>query len=113
MTCVPKLKSEGRPQKRTNPPSMTLYIGNIPYETTDAELNKIFGRLDNITDIRIAVDRTTGWPRGFAHCEFSTVEAAQNAHKVLSETIIGKRQLVVDYSSSYKKDGFKPKEKTD
>ena len=84
-------------------PTPTLYIGNIPYETTDAELNNMFRHLENITDIRVAVDRTTGWPRGFAHADFADVESAKNAYEKLQQMKIGERNLVVDFSKGFQR----------
>ncbi|KAK3363014.1 hypothetical protein B0T25DRAFT_27675 [Lasiosphaeria hispida] len=102
VTCIPRMpKEKVRPSPES--PTSTLYVGNIPYETTDAELNAIFRDLDNITDIRIAVDRTTGWPRGFAHADFADVESARIAHEKLTGVQIGERQLIVDFSEGYKK----------
>ncbi|KAK0632893.1 hypothetical protein B0T14DRAFT_505377 [Immersiella caudata] len=83
-------------------PSTTLYIGNIPYETTDAELNNLFKDLDNVTDIRVAVDRTTGWPRGFAHADFSNLESAVKAYEKLQGIQMGNRTLSIDYSETRK-----------
>lgn len=80
-------------------PTKSMYIGNIPYETTDAELNRIFRELDNVTDVRVAVDRTTGWPRGFAHADFETVEACTEALQKLGGMTIGGRQLRLDYAA--------------
>lgn len=80
-------------------PTRSLYIGNIPYETTDAELNRIFRELDNVTDVRVAVDRTTGWPRGFAHADFIDVESCQEAMNKLRGTTIGGRELRLDFAS--------------
>lgn len=79
-------------------PTKSMYIGNIPYETTDAELNRIFRELDNVTDVRVAVDRTTGWPRGFAHADFSDVEACAVAMEKLQGVTIGGRELRLDYA---------------
>jgi nucleolin len=79
-------------------PSSSLYIGNIPYETSDADLNRLFRDLDNVTDVRVAVDRNTGWPRGFAHADFVDVESAIKAHEKISATAMGGRMLRVDYS---------------
>ncbi|KLU81466.1 nucleic acid-binding protein [Magnaporthiopsis poae ATCC 64411] len=79
-------------------PTKSLYIGNIPYETTDAELNKLFRSLDNVTDVRIAVDRSTGWPRGFAHADFTTEEAAMAAGVKLEDMTLLGRQLRIDFS---------------
>ncbi|KAL1861725.1 hypothetical protein Daus18300_008694 [Diaporthe australafricana] len=80
-------------------PTKSLYVGNIPYETTDAELNRIFRELDNVTDVRVAVDRTTGWPRGFAHADFADVESCQAAKEKLAGISIGGRQLRLDFAS--------------
>lgn len=80
-------------------PTRSLYIGNIPYETTDAELNRIFRELDNVTDVRVAVDRTTGWPRGFAHADFTDVESCTAGMQKLQGTTIGGRELRLDYAS--------------
>ncbi|KAI1461898.1 RNA-binding domain-containing protein [Annulohypoxylon moriforme] len=83
-------------------PTNSLYIGNIPYETSDADLNKIFRELDNVTDVRVAVDRNTGWPRGFAHADFADIESAQKAHEKLSKLTVGDRVLRVDYAQHRK-----------
>jgi RNA recognition motif-containing protein len=109
VACSPRLQKEqngpgarstgfGRPVE----PTTTLYIGNIPYETTDAELNRLFRDLSNVVDIRVAVDRTTGWPRGFAHADFANVESAIKAHEALQNVQLGDRTLTVDYSESKK-----------
>lgn len=79
-------------------PTRALYIGNIPYETSDADLNKLFRDLDNVVDVRVAVDRNTGWPRGFAHADFADVESATKAHEAISKMELGGRTLRVDFS---------------
>jgi len=81
-------------------PSKTLYIGNIPYETTDEELNALFSGLENVTDVRVAVDRTTGWPRGFAHADFTDIEACTKAIDQLRGHSIGGRELRFDFAPS-------------
>lgn len=80
-------------------PTRSLYVGNIPYETTDAELNRMFRELGNVTDIRVAVDRTTGWPRGFAHADFIDVESCTAAMQKLRGITIGGRELRLDYAT--------------
>lgn len=84
-------------------PTRSLYLGNIPYETTDAELNRIFRELENVTDVRVAVDRTTGWPRGFAHADFTDVESCQVAMNKLQGTTIGGRELRLDFATEVSK----------
>lgn len=87
-----------RPTKE-NPPSKTLFVGNIAFEMTDAELNKLFREVRNCSDIRVAVDRRTGQPRGFAHAEFLTVEDATAAKEQLTDREIHGRKLRLDYST--------------
>jgi nucleolin len=94
--------SRGNPKPQPSEPSTTLYIGNIPYETTDAELNDIFKNLSNVTDIRVAVDRTTGWPRGFAHADFANLDSAIKAYQALQGMQLGNRTLSIDYSQTRK-----------
>lgn len=93
----PKINREGLG------PTKSLYIGNIPYETTDAELNRIFRELENVTDVRVAVDRTTGWPRGFAHADFADTDACTAALEKLKGMTIGGRELKLDYAAEVQK----------
>ncbi|KAI1849262.1 hypothetical protein JX265_008674 [Neoarthrinium moseri] len=81
-----------------NEPSSSLYIGNIPYETSDADLNNMFRDLDKVVDVRVAVDRNTGWPRGFAHADFADVESAIKGYEKITGATLGGRVLRVDYS---------------
>ncbi|KAI0483213.1 RNA-binding domain-containing protein [Xylariaceae sp. FL0804] len=92
--------SSGKRSIGDNPPSKSLYIGNIPYETSDVDLNQMFRKLDNVVDVRVAVDRNTGWPRGFAHADFADVESAQKAQEFLKSATLGGRTLRVDFSTS-------------
>ncbi|KAK3330457.1 hypothetical protein B0H66DRAFT_62998 [Apodospora peruviana] len=93
-----KSETKTRGDRLPKAPTAQLYIGNIPYETTDGELNAIFREVDGMRDVRIAVDRTTGWPRGFAHADFEDVESATAAHDKLQGFELGDRRLIVDYA---------------
>lgn len=93
----------GNPTATARPkssPSSSLYVGNIPYEATDTELNQLFSGLDNVLDVRVAIDKATGWPRGFAHADFSDVDSATRAMEKLSLVSVQGRQLRIDYSES-------------
>ncbi|RYP76176.1 hypothetical protein DL771_002000 [Monosporascus sp. 5C6A] len=89
--AIAKSSRPSRPagEEEFKEPTSSLYIGNIPYETSDAELNAIFKGLENVIDVRVAIDRNTGWPRGFAHADFRDVESAKKAYEKLSQTEIG------------------------
>jgi RNA recognition motif-containing protein len=71
-----------RPQT-ANPPSKTLFIGNLAFEMSDADLNKLFKDIKNVIDVRVAIDRRTGQPRGFAHADFVDQESAMKAVETL------------------------------
>jgi len=58
----------------------------------------MFRNLENVVDVRVAVDRNTGWPRGFAHADFMDVESATKAVEFLRSQVLSGRKLRVDYS---------------
>ncbi|KAI9776582.1 MAG: hypothetical protein M1839_009486 [Geoglossum umbratile] len=93
---VLKVHKEQTPSR----PTKTIFIGNIPFEMTDEDLNKLFGQLENCIDVRVAVDRKTGVPRGFAHADFLDVPSAETAMAMLKGKEVCGRALRVDYSDS-------------
>lgn len=99
--------------KKPAAPTNSLYIGNIPFETSDADLNRLFRELDNVTDVRVAVDRNTGWPRGFAHADFKDVESAQKAYEKLQSTQMGGRDLKVDFATAVQRGGRQNRDRDD
>jgi hypothetical protein len=84
----------------TSVPTRTIYVGNIPFEMTDRELNDMFKDMYNLIDVRVAVDRRTGQPRGFCHAEFVDVDSAKAAFEKLSQMAPYGRKLRMDYSQS-------------
>jgi nucleolin len=86
--------------KRYNEPSKTLFIGNMSFEMSDKDLNDLFREVRNVVDVRVAIDRRTGAPRGFAHADFIDVESAMKAREYLKDKEIYGRKLRVDYSMS-------------
>ncbi len=87
---------DGRP--RMNPPTKTLFIGNMSFEMSDKDLNELFREIHNVIDVRVAIDRKTGQPRGFAHADFIDVRSAEKAYQVLAGKEVYGRKLRVDYS---------------
>jgi len=89
-----------------NPPTKTLFIGNMSFEMTDKDLNDLFREIKNVIDVRVAIDRRTGQPRGFAHADFIDTASASKALEALETKEIYGRRLRVDYSvsSSQKRD---------
>ena len=81
------------------PPSRTLFIGNMSFELSDQDLNDLFKNIKNVLDVRVAIDRRTGQPRGFAHADFTDIESAQAAMKQLEGKELYGRTLRVDFSA--------------
>lgn len=90
-------EGEHRPK---NPPSRTLFVGNMAFNMSDRDLNALFSKIRNVIDVRVAIDRRTGQPRGFAHADFTDVESAARAYENLQGKVINGRALRVDYSVS-------------
>lgn len=94
-----KRRFEDGPE-RINPPSKTLFIGNMSFDMSDKDLNDLFREVKNVVDVRVAIDRRTGQPRGFAHCDLLDVESATQAKEILSGKEVHGRRLRVDFSQS-------------
>ncbi|MCJ1433012.1 hypothetical protein MMC27_002371 [Xylographa pallens] len=95
-----------------NPPSKTLFIGNMSFEMSDKDLNDLFRDIKNVIDVRVAIDRRTGQPRGFAHADFIDVTSAQKAQQILEAKEIYGRRLRVDFSAPNTQTRGTPNERT-
>jgi len=73
-----------------------LYVGNLPYETGETELQELFGRAGNVESVKVMRDMATGRARGFAFVEMSTDEEAAKAIAELNAHQIGGRGLTVN-----------------
>ena|SRR5687768_14974471 len=76
--------------------STKLYVGNLPYETTEADLQTLFESAGAVSTINIVRDRATGRARGFAFVEMSDSEGAQRAINELDRHAYGGRNLTVN-----------------
>ena len=73
-----------------------LYVGNIPYETGEAELQALFGAVGQVDSVRVMRDQATGRARGFAFVEMATDEEAQQAITQMNESQFEGRALAVN-----------------
>lgn len=73
----------------------TLYVGNIPWSTTEEELSQAFSNYARVIRCRIITDRETGRSRGFGFVEVDAANAAK-ALQALNGYELGGRQLVVN-----------------
>ncbi|KAL9114003.1 MAG: hypothetical protein Q9187_007527, partial [Circinaria calcarea] len=81
-------------------PTNTLFIGNMSFEMSDQDLNDLFRDIRDVVDVRVAIDRRTGQPRGFAHAEFVDVASAEKAMKQLENKETYGRKLRIDFSKA-------------
>jgi RNA recognition motif-containing protein len=56
-----------------------LYVGNLSYGVTEAELRETFAEAGEVVDVKVVLDRDTGRPRGFAFVELSNDGEAARA----------------------------------
>ena len=76
--------------------SCKLYVGNLPYETTETELEGLFAETGAVASVNVVRDRETGRPRGFAFVEMANEADAKNAIAQLNERSFGGRKLMVN-----------------
>ncbi|HWQ44008.1 MAG TPA: RNA-binding protein [Desulfosporosinus sp.] len=73
----------------------TLYVGNLPWNTTADELGEFFGQYGQIESSRIITDRETGRSRGFGFIEVDEADAVRLAEE-LNGKDFGGRPLTVN-----------------
>jgi len=73
-----------------------LYVGNLPYNTGETELQELFSKAGNVESVRVMRDPATGRARGFAFVEMSTDDEAQKAASEFNQFQLGGRALTVN-----------------
>jgi cold-inducible RNA-binding protein len=76
--------------------SRKLYVGNLPYEVGETELQELFTRAGSVESVTVMRDQMTGRARGFAFVEMSSDEDAQKAIRELNAFQVGGRSLTVN-----------------
>ena len=76
--------------------SRKLYVGNLPYDTEEAQLQDLFAQFGQVDSVRVMRDMATGRARGFAFVEMGSEDEAQRAVTGLNETQLGGRSLTVN-----------------
>jgi RNA recognition motif-containing protein len=73
----------------------TLYVGNLPWATTEDELAKAFAQFIEVKGCRIITDRETGRSRGFGFVEVDEADA-EKAVQSMNGNAIGGREILVN-----------------
>jgi cold-inducible RNA-binding protein len=75
--------------------AVRLFVGNLSYATTEADLRAYFGTIAPPSQVVLPVDRETGRPRGFAFVEFADRAHAENAIQKFNGQVFNGRPLAV------------------
>jgi RNA recognition motif-containing protein len=73
-----------------------IYVGGLPYSTSESELQSLFGQHGSVASVSVVTDRYTGDSKGFAFVEMSTDAEADAAIRALDGTQLGGRSLTVN-----------------
>jgi cold-inducible RNA-binding protein len=73
-----------------------LYVGNLPYEIGETDLQELFGRAGTVDTVRVMRDMATGRARGFAFVEMGSDDEARKAITELNGFELGGRGLTVN-----------------
>jgi RNA recognition motif-containing protein len=72
-----------------------LFVGGIPYRTSEEELRQTFSQAGEVTSVFVPMDKMTQRPRGFAFVEMADDAAAEKAISMFNETELGGRRIAV------------------
>ena len=75
---------------------MNIYVGNLSYRTTEAELKEVFAQFGEVRRAKIVKDRETDRSKGFGFVEMDDANEGQKAIDALNEIERGGRTLGVN-----------------
>ena len=73
-----------------------IFVGNLPYETTDSQLSELFAQAGTVVSATIIVDKFSGRGKGFGFVEMSNDDEADKAIKTLAGATLNGRAIVVN-----------------
>ena len=73
--------------------STNIYVGNLTFNTTSADLRKMFADFGEVTKAQVVEDRDTGRSRGFGFVEMASADEANKAIGALNGKSVDGRQL--------------------
>lgn len=73
-----------------------IYVGGLPYETSEAELTDLFVQHGNVESAKVIIDKYTGRSRGFGFVEMPSEEEGKAAITALNGSQLGGRTLTVN-----------------
>jgi RNA recognition motif-containing protein len=86
-----------------------LYVGNLSYETTDSDLQTLFGPHGTVQSAQVIMDRETGRSKGFGFVEMGNNGEAQAAIAALNGKDLSGRALTVNEARPREDRGSSPR----
>ena len=75
---------------------MNIYVGNLPYSTTEEDLRAIFERFGEVSSAKVVIDRETNRSKGFGFVEMPDDHDGEEAVKALDGSPMNGRPLRVN-----------------
>jgi len=79
-----------------DPRLMNIYVGNLPYSTTDADLQALFQEFGSVESARVIIDRESQRSKGFGFVEMANSDEANKAIEALNGNEMEGRQIRVN-----------------
>ncbi len=73
-----------------------LYVGSLPFDTTDAQLQELFSACGRVESAKVISDKISGRSKGFGFVEMATDTEAQAAIQKFNGSSVGSRNIVVN-----------------
>ncbi len=75
---------------------MNIYVGNLPYGLTDADLQELFAEHGDVSSASVITDKFSGQSKGFGFVEMPNNSEADAAIKALNDTAVKGRNIKVN-----------------
>jgi RNA recognition motif-containing protein len=76
--------------------NMKIYVGNLPYEVTEEDLQQEFAAFGEVTSVSVITDKYSGRPKGFAFIEMASKSEAEAAIAGLNGKTLKERTIMVN-----------------
>ena len=78
----------------------TIFVGNLSFQTSEAEIERAFARYGRVSSVRVMMDRSSGSPRGFAFVQMPGMDDAEEAIARMNGQSIAGRSITVNEARS-------------
>ncbi len=84
---------------------MRLYVGGLPYQTTEQDLIDLFAQVGPVASATVITDRDSGRSKGFGFVEMSNDEEARSAIERINGITMGNRTITVNEARERQSNG--------